>query len=179
MTSNSRVTPLLVAIAVATVSLAARQAPPVASGQMPIAVRAACVGQGAAATLRVTVANSSSREAAFVLGFIAGAEKTRAVNAVNLLAIRPATGASEDFLYMHPKYPLAPARSEPWIVTLAPGKTFDVDLPVKDFISGMNYQPLDPMAVAGSRLVVEARPAKPATAAVWTGTVETPLDECR
>jgi hypothetical protein len=168
---------LILANGAASTSIAAQTA--AAPAPAPLTVTASCVVQAGAATLRIAVRNSSDRAVSFVPGFIAGTEKSRVVNSIMVFAIRPATGASEDFLYVSPKYALASGKLDPWVVPLAAGATFDLDLPVKDFISGMNYQPMEPAAAGGARLALEGKPVTSPGATGWTGTIEAPISVCQ
>jgi hypothetical protein len=127
--------------------------------------------------MRVEIANRSDRAAAVVLGFTAAKGQTHVVNSIGVVATRPATGADEDYVYVNPKYALADGA--PWIVSIAPGATQDLELPLKDFISSLNYSILEPGVVGGSRLVLQAKPAGKQSSPVWTGKIETPLDRCR
>ena len=78
---------------------------------------------------------------------------------------------------MNPKYTLA--KGSPWIVSLPPGGTHDLELPLQDFISSMSYANLDVSVASGGRFVLEAPPAPEGAAAVWSGRVEAPIDACR
>ena len=77
---------------------------------------------------------------------------------------------------MNPKYALAEGPA--WIASLAPGATHDVELPLRDFISTLNYSSLDP-SVAGARFVFEGRPAPKQSKPVWTGKIQTVLARCQ
>jgi hypothetical protein len=110
------------------------------------------------------------------VGFTPANSQTHVVNSVDLLAVRIATGADEDFVYVNPKYALA--SGAPWIISLAPGASHDLELPLKDFISGLNYSNLDPGTAGGARLVFEGRAAGKSATRVWTGKIETVLDRC-
>jgi hypothetical protein len=156
--------------------LAAAQAPPAATPSSPLTLHVTCSGRGEAALFRVQIVNTSDRPTAFVLGFTPTNTQAHVVNSIGVVAIRPATGAGEDFGYQHPKYALA--TGAPWIVSLAPGATHDVELPLKDFISGLNFSNLDPSVASGARLVLEARPAAKQSPPVWTGKIETPIEQC-
>jgi hypothetical protein len=135
-----------------------------------------CDAQGKTPTMHLQLANKSDRPTGVVVGFTPPNTQTHIVNSVSVFAIRPATGASEEYVYVNPKYALA--KGAAWIVSLAPGATHDLDLPLVDFISGLNYSSLDPMIVGGTRLVLDARRATGQSAAVWTGKIETVLEPC-
>jgi hypothetical protein len=157
----------------ATADAQARQAKSAA----PLTLRATCDAQSDVPTLRVQIVNMSSGPASVVVGFTAADGKTHVVNSVDVIAIRLATGASEDYLYVNPKYALA--KGAPWIVLLAPGATHDMALPLVDFISTLNYNTLSPLVAGGTRVTFTARAATKSSPAVWTGTIETMLDACK
>jgi hypothetical protein len=178
VTTIARVTvaTLAAGISLASVVVTAAQKPAAAAAP-PITLRVTCTGvEQPTSKLQVHVTNSSSREIAVRLGFTPAAQ-THVVDAVNIIAIRPATGADEDFLYVNPKYAAFSGTREPWVVPLAAGASYDVELPVKDFISRMNYSPLDPAVAGGARLVLDARAAATQPRA-WTGKVETVVEPC-
>lgn len=131
-------------------------------------------GQGS--VVRVQVANTSTQPTAVVVGFTAADGKTHVVDSISTTTIRVVTGAEEIHVYVNPKYAIA--TGTPWIISLAPGATHGLTLPVDDFISTMNYARLDPGVVGGARLVFEARPAGKSSAPVWTGKVETKVGAC-
>jgi hypothetical protein len=154
----------------------AGQAAPTGSPAPPLTVRGDCDAKGETPLIRVQIANKSDRPTAVVLGFNPNPQ-THVVNSIHVIAIRPATGASDDYLYVNPKFALA--KGTPWIVSLAPGATHDLELPLRDFISTFTYNPLDPSIVSGTRLVVDSRAASKSSTPVWTGKIETVLDVCR
>ena len=132
------------------------------------------------ASLRVQFANQGGNEIAFLLGFTPAANAgTHVVNAASVVAIRPATGADEDFLYVNPKYAAFTGRSDPWVVPLASGATYDLELPLRDFISRLNYNPLEPAVAGGARLVIEARPMAKQPPRLWVGKVQAAIEPCR
>ncbi|HVZ20590.1 MAG TPA: hypothetical protein VG871_05985 [Vicinamibacterales bacterium] len=149
-----------------------------AAAKAPLSLQATCEGEGNAAHVRVHIANAADRETSFVLGFLPPNGQTKVVDdSIDVFVIRPATGADEDYIYVNGKYALV-TNGAPWIVSLAPGKSYDLDLPMASFISRLNYTPLDVSVAPGGRLVLSARPAKSAAAKVWTGSVETRLGQC-
>ena len=177
MIARITVATLVAAISVASVGATAAQKPAPAAAP-PIGLRVICTGvEQPTSKLQVHVTNSSGREIAIRLGFTPVAQ-THVVDAVNIIAIRPATGADEDFLYVNPKYAAFTGTREPWIVPLAAGASYDVELPVKDFISRMNYTTLDPAVAGGARLVLDARAVAKQPGRVWTGKVETMIEPC-
>ena len=121
------------------------QAKPAATASAPLIVTATCDAK--AQVLRVQVANKSQQGTSVVFGFIAPKTLAPVVNAFDVFAVRIATGADEDYVYVNPKYALA--EGAPWIVSLAPAATHEVELPLRDFISTLNYSSLDP-SVASS-----------------------------
>ena len=173
-----------VKLAIASVMMAGAALRPAVSAQAaspgtpppPLSVRADCDAKGETPVIRVQITNKSDRATGIVLGFNPNPQ-THVVNSVHVIAIRPATGASDDYLYVNPKFALA--KGTPWIVSLAPGATHDLELPLRDFISTFTYNPLDPSIVSGTRLIVDSRPASKSSTPVWTGTIETVLDVCR
>jgi hypothetical protein len=153
------------------------QVTPTPAAKAPVVLRATCDAQGDVPLLRVQIVNTSDRKTSVVVGFTPANGQAHVVNSLDVIAIRLATGANEDYVYVNPKYALA--KGAPWIVSLAPGATHDLELPLQDFISTLNYNLLEPAAAAGTRLVFESRaPARSATP-VWTGKVETVLEACR
>ena len=158
-------------------SARAAQAPAASTAPAPFAVQATCDARGDAPVLHVQVRNTSSQPAAIVLGFTAPDGKTHVVNAVSVVAVRVATGANEDYVYVNPKFALA--KGAPWIVTLAPGAMHDMELPLQDFISTMYYSSLTPLVASGTRLVVNGRKPNATRAKVWTGQFETMLEQCQ
>ena len=177
MTSRIAVATLIAATSIASAAATALQKPAAAAAP-PIVLHVTCTGvEQPTSKLQVHVTNSSSREAAIRLGFTPVAQ-THVVDAINIIAIRPATGADEDFLYVNPKYAVFSGTREPWIVPLVAGASYDVELPVKDFISRMNYVPLDPAVAGGARLVLDARAVAKQPGRVWTGKVEAMIEPC-
>jgi hypothetical protein len=161
----------------ASVPATARQTTPGAAARPPLALRATCHGVGETAQLRVQIANTANRETAVVLGFTAPRDQTHVVDSLDVVAVRPATGADEDYVYVNGKYALV-TNGAPWIVSLAAGKTYELELPLKDFISRLNYSSLDVSVAPGTRLVLNARPAGAQHTQVWTGQVDTRIDAC-
>ena len=157
----------------------AGQAPPSAPTVAPLALQVTCEGQGDSAVFRIQIANTASRDTAVVLGFTVPNSQTHVVDSsFDVFAIRPATGADEDYVYVNGKYALV-KNAAPWIVSLPAGQTYDLELPLKDFISRLNYSNLDVSVAPGARLVLDARPADKAAARTWTGKIETRIDGCQ
>jgi len=97
-----------------------------------------------------------------------------------VVAIRLATGAEEEYVYVNGKHAREYDKPKsPWVVSLAPGATHDLDLPLKEFISTLNFSSLDPGVAGGTRLVLEGRVASATTTRVWTGKVDTRVEACR
>jgi hypothetical protein len=175
MRSLRQTFPMLIVVLGATIAAAAGQTTATSGGaKAPLTVRASC--DTPTQMMHVQIANTSDRPTAILVGFTAATGQTHVVNSVDVLAIRPATGADEDYVYVNPKFALA--NGAPWIVSLAPGATHDADLPLKDFISSLNYSPLDPSIAGGARVVFEGRPAAKQSTPVWTGKVQTVLAPC-
>lgn len=150
-----------------------------AAAKAPLTLQATCEGQGNDAHVRVHIANAADRETSFVLGFLPPNSQTQVVDdSIDVFVIRPATGADEDYIFVNGKYALV-TNGTPWIVSLAPGTSYDLDLPMASFISRLNYTPLDVSVAPGGRLVLNARPAKSGAAKVWTGSVEARLGACQ
>jgi len=153
------------------------QSAPAKSASAPLTLRATCDAQRQPAMLHVQIANTSDQPRAVIVGFNAANGQTHVVDSIEIIGIRPATGANEQYVYVNPKYALA--KGPQWIVSLAPGATHDIDLPVSDFTSSLTFFTLDPAAVGGTRLVFEGRPSATKATAVWTGTIETVLEPCK
>jgi hypothetical protein len=168
----------ILTIGVVTSSVLHGQAPVAAKPGQPT-VSVTCSIQGPAPALRVTLTNPGDRDVSILLGYTPGAPQPQVVNAVVVQVIRPATGATEEYVYVHPKYAVYAGRMDPWIVPLKPGAKFDVELPLKDFISSMNYNTLEPPVASGGQLVVDARPVAKQPGRVWTGKIEAAVDACR
>ena len=152
---------------------------PASATKAPLTLRATCQGQGDSAQFHVQIANTSSQDTAFVLGFTVPGSQTHVVDSsLDVFVIRPATGSDEDYVYVNGKYATV-TNGAPWIVSVPAGSTYDVDLPLKDFISRLNYTNLDVSVAAGGRLVLDARPAGKTATRVWTGMVETRIDRCQ
>ena len=167
---------VLLWLLVAMPAAASAQGTPAQSASAPLTLRATCDAQRSPAMLHVQIANTSNQAKAVVLGFNAANGQTHIVNSIELIGIRPATGANEQYVYVNPKYALA--KGPPWVVSLAPGATHDIDLPVSDFTSSLTFFTLDPAAVGGTRLVFEGRPSA-TKSPVWTGKIETVLEPCK
>lgn len=141
----------------------------------PLTLQATCDVSGQAPVLRVQLVNKSDKALSVVVGFNADS-KTRIVNSFDVIAIRPATGADELYAYVNPKY--ATAKGTPWVVPLAPGATHTLEVLLRDFISTMTYNGLEPVVANGTRLIFEAKALPRGSAAVWSGRVETRIQDC-
>jgi hypothetical protein len=171
MCSRSGVLILVLAAAVQwTVSA---QAPSPAAA--PLTLEVTCDPTGQPPSMRVQLVNKSDRAVSVIVGFNADG-KTQIVNSLDVIAIRPATGAEEVYAYVNPKY--ATAKGTPWVVSLAPGATHTLEVLLRDFISTMTYTGLDPVVATGTRLIFEARSAGKGSTAVWTGKLETRIASC-
>lgn len=148
-----------------------------AAANAPLALQVTCDATGQAPVLHATLVNRSERAISVAVGFTAADGKTRVVNSLDVIAIRPATGADEVYAYVNPKYALA--KGTPWIVSLAPGATHDLEVLLRDFISTMTYNGLDPTVAGGTRVIFEARAVGKAATPVWTGRVETKIESCK
>ncbi len=167
---------MVMALAAAMSAAVAAQAPAAGRAGAPLTLQAMCDTRGPAPMLHVRIANTSGQPVSFLLGFLSAKEQARVVNAVMVITIRPATGADEANVYVNPKHALE--TGAPWIETLAPGATHELQLPIVDFISSNTFANLDPTAAGGARFVLEARPVPKGSGTVWTGTVETKIDAC-
>ena len=176
MRSLRRAFGILIVVLVAIPSFAGAQAAPGGRASSPLTLQVTCDARGQTPLMRVQIANTSDRPTALVLGFTADKGRTQVVNSVQVVAIRPATGADEAYVYVNPRHALT--QGPPWVVSLPAGATHEIELPLQDFISGMTYNSLDPSVAAGARLVFEARPAAKQSASVWTGSVETKIGPC-
>jgi hypothetical protein len=174
----ARACPLFVAALSAAVLSIGVHTTDAATGGVPLSLQAACNAASEAPSVRVQITNQSDQATAVVLGFTADDGSTHVVNAVQVIAIRQITGADEAYVYVNPQHALS-TPGPPWIISLAPGATHDLELPLRDFISTLNYSHLEPDVAGGSRLVLEARPAASWTPPPWTGTVETVIEPCR
>jgi hypothetical protein len=179
MRCAGRVLPMLVVVCGTAMSaLDGTRAEAAGTDTAPLTLEATCDARGETPLLHVQIANRSDRTTTVVLGFTAEDGRTRVVNAVQVVAIRQTTGADEAYVYVDPRYALA--TPEPaWIESLAPGATRELELPLHDFISTLNYSSLEPDVAGGARLVLDGRPADSRPAPVWTGTVETVVEPCR
>jgi hypothetical protein len=176
MRSLRRVLATTVVLGAITATTADGQTPSAGAAKSPLTLQATCSGLGDAATMRVQIANASDRPTAVVLGFTAPDGRTQVVNAIGVSVIRIATGATEEYVYVNPKFALA--QGPPWVVSLRPGATHAVELPLRDFISTMSYANLDVSVAAGGRLFLDAQPAPKATTPVWTGRIDTAVGGC-
>ena len=160
-------------------------APPVAgqdkgspAASAPLALRVTCQGVADAAQFHLQIANTSARDTSVLLGFSVPNSQVHVVDSsLDVFVIRPATGADEDYVYVNGKYANV-KNGVPWVVSIPAGKAYDLDLPLKDFISRLNYSNLDVSVAPGARLVLDAEPAGK-QAGVWTGKVETRVDRCQ
>jgi len=170
---------LALSIAVTAASARAGQAKPSAAAGSPLTLHVTCEGQGDSARFRVQIASASDRDTAVLLGFTVANGQVHVVDSsFDVFVIRAATGADEDYVYVNGKYALA-KDGVPWIVSIPAGKTYDLELPLKDFISRLNYSSLDISVAPGGRFVLDAQPTGKPPARVWTGKVETRIDRCQ
>jgi len=167
---------LMLVVGTAMPVIAGAQAP-AAAASAPLTLQATCDATGQPAVLRLTLVNKSDRATAVAVGFTAADGKTRVVNSLDVIAIRLATGADEVYAYVNPKYALA--KGTPWIVSLAPGATHDLEVLLRDFVSTMTYNVLDPAVAGGTRVIFESRAAGKSATPVWSGKVETKIESCR
>ena len=175
--AQCRMAAIIGAILLLSSGATATQAPAAATTAVPpLSLSASCTGEGQAATLQVRIDNRSDRDTALVLGKLVGAEQTRVIDSLVVMAIRLATGANEDFAFINPKHAMLTGRSTAWIVPIRAGETFALDAPLQYFISRLTYALLDPLTIPGTRLLLEARPS--GAAKVWTGTLEATIDPC-
>jgi hypothetical protein len=167
----------MVLIGAGSVTIAAAQAPAAVKAGQP-ALSVTCSIEGKAGTFHVSLTNPGDRDIAILMGFTPGSPQPQVVNAVSVAVIRIATGATEDYLYVNPKYAIYAGRKDPWIVPLKAGESYQFDLPLKDFISSMNYNSLEPLTAMGGRFVLEGRATPSTSANLWTGKVDTTIDAC-
>jgi hypothetical protein len=154
------------------------QGAPAAGANAPVSVRGSCDASGDVPVLRVQIVNTGAQKTSVVVGFTPTTNaQAHVVNSLDVMAIRPATGANDDYVYVNPKYALA--KGAPWIVSIAPGASHDIELPMKDFISTLTYSSLDPLIAGGTRLIFESRKAAGQPAGAWYGKVETMLAACK
>jgi hypothetical protein len=175
-TSRMMVVLLLGALCAGGSPASAAQASAGASSESPLAVSAACTGQGDAAAIEVRIANRSNRDLSIVLGRLVGADRTQVVDSLFVMATRLATGAAEDFAFVNPKHAVLTGAAEPWIVNIPAGSTYSLDAPVRFFVSRLNYSFLEPLGLPGTRLLLDAKPNR--AAGVWSGQIETPIQPC-
>lgn len=154
---------------------ASLRAQPQPAGSSALAVQATCDLRGKAPVMRVQLVNKGAKPATVVAGFTAK-DKTQVVNSVEVITIRAVTGADEVWMYINPKFALA--EGPPWMVTIAPGATFDLELPLGEFVSTMTYANMDPATISGGRLIFQGRAAGKQATAVWTGRAEVVVGAC-
>jgi hypothetical protein len=171
----SRVVPLIVAVAAATSVLAAQTPAAPKAGQPTL--RVLC-STSPAPVFKLTVMNPGDRDIALLLGFTPGSPQPQVLNALTVAVIRIATGATEEYVYVNPKYATYAGKRDPWIVPLEAGASYDLEVPLRDFISSMNYNSLEPGTAVGGRLVLDARAVAKEPGRVWTGTIETAIEAC-
>jgi len=167
---------VVLAMAAATSSVVAAQAP--ASGKPGAPMLRVICSTSATPVFKVTVTNPGDRDVSLLLGFTPGSPQPQVVNALTVAVIRIATGATEEYVYVNPKYATYSGKADPWIVSIKPGGTFDVEVPLRDFISSMNYNALEPGTAVGGRLVLDARAVAQQPGRVWTGKAEAAIDSC-
>lgn len=170
-----RVSALVVAIGAASASLTAGQAPAATAGQPALSV---LCNTSPAPVLKLTVTNAGTQDVSLLLGFTPGTPQPQVPNALTVAVIRIATGATEEYVYVNPKYATYSGKMEPWIVSIKAGATFDLQVPLRDFISSMNYNTLEPGTAVGGRLILDARAVPRQPGRVWTGKIETMIDAC-
>ena len=176
MTRFVRVSALIVAIGAASVSLDAGQAPAAAKGGQP--TLGVLCNTSPAPVLKITVTNPGAQDVSLLLGFTPGAPQPQVPNALTVAVIRIATGATEEYVYVNPKYATYSGKTDPWIVPIKAGGTFDLQVPLRDFISSMNYNTLEPGTAVGGRLIFDARAVSKQPGRVWTGKIETMIEAC-
>ena len=177
---------LILLIGISGTPLFADQTPAAATGTSPLTMTVLCQSTADGAKLRVTFQNRSNRDTAIVLGKKVGNDQTQVVDSLSVMTIRALTGANEDFAFINPKHAVLTGQSEPWIVPIRAGATYQLDAPVQFFISGLTYSLLEPAALPGTRLIFEARPLRSTASGragrgsspVWTGKLEAPIDHC-
>ena len=177
MCSLRSVSGMLMLVLGVTMSAKAGAQATAAGASAPLTLQATCDVSGQMPVLRVRLVNKSDRATSVVVGFQAADGKTRVVDSLDVIAIRPATGADEVYAYVNPKYALT--KGAPWIVSIAPGATHDLEVPLRDFVSTMTYNGLDPIVAGGTRLIFEGRAVAKAAPPVWSGKVETKLEPCQ
>ena len=176
MAFGSRIAALIVGFGAATASLLAAQVPSASKAGEPT-IGVVC-STTPTPVLKVTVTNPADREIALMLGFTPGSPQPQVLNALTVAVIRIATGATEEYVYVNPKYATYSGKSDPWIVPLKAGGAYDVEVALRDFISSMNYNALEPGTAVGGRLILDARAVPKQPGRVWTGKIETPIDSC-
>ena len=173
---GSRIAALIVGFGAATASLMAAQGPSTSkTGEPTIGV---VCSTSPTPVLKVTVTNPAEREIALMLGFTPGSPQPQVLNALTVAVIRIATGATEEYVYVNPKYATYSGKSDPWIVPLKAGGAYDVEVALRDFISSMNYNALEPGTAVGGRLILDARAVPKQPGRVWTGKIETSIESC-
>jgi len=172
----SRVAALIAVIGAATSSVLAEQAPAAPKAGQPT-LRVLC-STSPAPVLTLTVTNPGDRDIALLLGFTPGRPQPQVLNALTVAVIRIATGATEEYVYVNPKYATYAGKTDPWIVPLKAGGSYDLEVPLRDFISSMNYNSLEPGTAVGGRLVLDARAVAKEPGRVWTGKIETAIEAC-
>src|SRR3954468_12222334 len=110
---------LIVAIAAAVAPALAAQARVAAQPGQPT-VSVIC-STSPAAVLKVTVTNPGDRDLSLLLGFTPGSPQPQVLNAMTVAVIRIATGATEEYVYVNPKYATYSGKVDPWIVPLKAG----------------------------------------------------------
>jgi len=171
-----RVAALIVAMSAAGVSVVTAQAPAAAKpGQPTLTVRC---NTSPAPVLNMTVTNPGTQDVSLLLGFTPGTPQPQVPNALTVAVIRIATGATEEYVYVNPKYATYAGKTDPWIVAIKAGGTFDLQVPLRDFISSMNYNTLEPGTAVGGRLILDARAVSKQPGRVWTGKIETMIEAC-
>ena len=176
MAIGPRIAPLIVVIGVVTSSAISAQAPAAAKAGQPT-LRVVC-STSPTPVFKATLANPGDRDVALMLGFTPGSPQPQVLNTLTVAVIRIATGATEEYVYVNPKYATYSGKTDPWIVPLKAGATYDIEVPLRDFISSMNYNALEPGTAVGGRLILDAREVPTQPGRVWTGKIETTIDSC-
>jgi hypothetical protein len=176
VTFASRIAALIVTLGAVTAPAVPAQAPGAGPAGQP-ALTVLC-STSPAPVFKVTITNPGQRPRSLLLGYTPGSAQPQVATALTVAVIRIATGATEEYVYVHPKYATYAGRKDPWIVPLNGGASFDLELPLRDFISSMNYNSLEPGTAVGGRLILDARAAPRAPAGFWTGKIEATIDAC-
>jgi len=171
-----RIAPLIVAIGALASSAISAQAPAGAKPGQPT-MTVVC-STAATAVFKATISNPGDRAISLMLGFTPGSPQPQVFTGLTVAVIRIATGATEEYVYVNPKYATYSGKRDPWIVPLKAGGTYAIEVPLRDFISSMNYNALEPGTAVGGQLILDARAVPNQPGRVWTGKIETAIDSC-